>query len=327
MNLICITESELAQWVSRKNFDTLSARVITEQETVTRDIFSTSPYLKLDDARGRIVVNLKDTWKHTSHRIITTKNIDVVSIPLEAIAEIAPTMDQYAKRLEPYKLPIAKWSVEKIWDEWLINQAVSETYRATVFEINKIGCVDKETISNENLIKAIIEKSLRPNIVSDKESVLLGWEKVFEQRDDWIQALRIKGHLDSTRMLKASIEIINNGITNYSLNFDLQINEEERGWEFQDVTREALEYFSKHDSARIQLQTFATPPLFCIAAYLRLYDEIHNGNKDWRVVFNLLRFTKYSVNSFHADVLTIALLGSLKAEEIYSLGLRDLYML
>ena len=327
MNLICITESELAQWVSRKNFDTLSARVITEQETVTRDIFSTSPYLKLDDARGRIVVNLKDTWKHTSHRIITTKNIDVVSIPLEAIAEIAPTMDQYAKRLETYKLPIAKWSVEKIWDEWLINQAVSETYRATVFEINKIGCVDKETISNENLIKAIIEKSLRPNIVSDKESVLLGWEKVFEQRDDWIQALRIKGHLDSTRMLKASIEIINNGITNYSLNFDLQINEEERGWEFQDVTREALEYFSKHDSARIQLQTFATPPLFCIAAYLRLYDEIHNGNKDWRVVFNLLRFTKYSVNSFHADVLTIALLGSLKAEEIYSLGLRDLYML
>ena len=327
MNLICITESELAQWVSRKNFDTLSARVITEQETVTRDIFSTSPYLKLDDARGRIVVNLKDTWKHTSYRIITAKNIDVVSIPLDAIAEIAPTMDQYAKRLETYKLPIAKWSVEKIWDEWLINQAVSETYRATVFEINKIGCVDKETISNENLIKAIIEKSLRPNIASGKESVLLGWEKVFEQRDDWIQALRVKGHLDSTRMLKESIEIITDGITNHSLNFDFQINEEERGWEFQDVTREALEYFSKHDSARIHLQTFATPPLFCIAAYLRLYDEIHNGNKDWRVVFNLLRFTKYSISSLHADVLTIALLGSLKAEEIYSLGLRDLYML
>ena len=327
MNLICITESELAQWVSRKNFDTLSARVITEQETVTRDIFSTSPYLKLDDARGRIVVNLKDTWKHTSHRIITTKNIDVVSIPLDAIAEIAPTMNQYAKRLETYKLPIAKWSVEKIWDEWLINQAVSETYRATVFEINKIGCVEKETISNENLIKAIIEKSLRPNIASGKESVLLGWEKVFEQRDDLIQALRVKGHLDSTRMLKASIEIITDGITNHLLNFDFQINEEERGWEFQDVTREALEYFSKHDSAGIQLQNFATPPLFCMAAYLRLYDEIHNGNKDWRVVFNLLRFTKYSVSSFHADVLTIALIGSLKAEEIYSLGLRDLYML
>jgi hypothetical protein len=327
MNLICITESELAQWVSRKYFDTLSARVITEQENVTRDIFSTSPYLKLDDARGRIVVNLKDTWKHTSHRIITAKNIDVVSIPLDAIAEIAPTMDQYAKRLEIYKLPIAKWSIEMVWDEWLINQAVTETYRAAVTEINKIGCVDKETISNEKLIKAIIEKSIRPNIVSGKESVLLGWEKVFEKRDDWIQALRVKGHLDSTRMLKASIELINDGMKNHSLNFDLQINDEERGWEFQDVTSETLEYFSNHDSVSIDQETLREPPLFCIVAYLRLYDEIHNGNKDWRVVFNLLRFTKYSVSSLHADVLTIALLSSLKADEIYSLGLRDLYML
>jgi hypothetical protein len=327
MNLICITESELAQWVSRRNFDTLSARVLTEQESVTRDIFSTSPYLKLDDARGRIVVSLKEDWKHTSRKISTVKNVEVMSIPLGAIEEIAPTMDQYAKRLEIYKLPIAKWSIEKVWDEWLINQAVIETYRAAVTEINKIGCVDKETISNEKLIKAIIEKSIRPNIVSGKESVLLGWEKVFEKRDDWIQALRVKGHLDSTRMLKASIELINDGMKNHSLNFDLQINDEERGWEFQDVTAETLEYFSNHDSVSKDQETLTEPPLFCIVAYLRLYDEIHNGNKDWRVVFNLLRFTKYSVSSLHADVLTIALLSSLKADEIYSLGLRDLYML
>ena len=327
MNLICITESELAQWVSRKNFDTLSARVLIEQENITRDVFSTSPYLKLDDARGRIVVNLKDDWKHTSQKISTVENIDVITIPLDAIAEIAPTMDQYAKRLETYKLPIAKWSIEKVWDEWLINQAVSEAYRAAVTEINKIGCVDKETISNEKLIKAIIKKSLRPNMGSGEESVLMGWEKVFEQRDDWIQALRTHGHLDSTRMFKASIELLSNRISNHSLDFDFQVNDEERGWEFQDVTEETLEHFSNHDSARIKQENFTVPPLFCMAAYLRLYDEIHNGNKDWRVVFNLLRFTKYSVSSFHADVLTIALIGSLKAEEIYSLGLRDLYML
>ena len=327
MNLICITESELAQWVSRKNFDTLSARVLIEQENITRDVFSTSPYLKLDDARGRIVVNLKDDWKHTSQKISTVENIDVITIPLDAIAEIAPTMDQYAKRLETYKLPIAKWSIEKVWDEWLINQAVSEAYRAAVTEINKIGCVDKETISNEKLIKAIIKKSLRPNMGSGEESVLMGWEKVFEQRDDWIQALRTHGHLDSTRMFKASIELLSNRISNHSLDFDFQVNDEERGWEFQDVTEETLEHFSNHDSARIKEENFTVPPLFCMAAYLRLYDEIHNGNKDWRVVFNLLRFTKYSVSSFHADVLTIALIGSLKAEEIYSLGLRDLYML
>ena len=137
----------------------------------------------------------------------------------------------------------------------------------------------------------------------------------------------MKGHLDSTGMLKASIQVINDGITNHSVNFDLQISEEERGWEFQDVTAETLKHFSNLDAESIQLEAFTAPPLFCIAAYLRLYDEIHNGNKDWRVVFNLLRFTKYSVSSFHADVVTIALLSTLKAEEIYSLGLRDLYML
>ena len=60
MNLICITESELAQWVNRKHFDTLIARVLTEQTEVTSDIFSTAPFLKLDDARGRVLVNLKD---------------------------------------------------------------------------------------------------------------------------------------------------------------------------------------------------------------------------------------------------------------------------
>jgi hypothetical protein len=326
MNLICITESELVQWVSRRHFDTLSARVLTNQEGVNRDIFSTSPYLKLEDARGRIVVNLKDDWKHISSRVNTTLNIEVISIPLDAIEEIAPAMDQYAKRLEIYQLPIATWSVEKVWDEWLINQAVSETYRATVLEINRIGCIDKETVSNETLLKTLIEKSLRPNIISGDESVLMGWEKVLERRDDWIQALRVKGHLDNTSMLKASVEIINNDLFNHASIFDPQIADEERGWEFQDITPETLQQFSKHALENIQPETYATPPLFCMVAYLRLYDEIHNGDKNWRVVFNLLRFTKFSVNSLHADLLTISLLASLKAEEIYSLGLRDLYI-
>ena len=327
MNLICITESELAQWVSRKYFDTLSARLITEQESVTRDIFSTSPYLKLDDARGRIVVSLKEDWKHKSQQISTIRNIEVISIPLEVIFEIFPTMEQYVKRLEIYKLPIAKLSIEKIWDEWLINQAVSELHRAVVTEINKIGCVNKETISNEKLIKAIIEKSLRPNIVSGNESVLMGWEKVFEQRDDWIQTLRVKGHLNSTKMLESSIEIINDNINKNSLDCNIRVNDEERGWEFQDISTEMLQNFAKYDSANTELESFKAPPLFCIAVYLRLYDEIHNGNKEWRIIFNLLRFTKYAVNSLHADILSVALIGSLKTEEIYSLNLRDLYML
>ena len=146
MNLICITESELSQWVSRRHFDTLTARILTDREEVTLDIFWTAPYLKLDDARGRIIVNLKENWKALSPRVKTANDVDAMSIPLDAIQEIAPAMDQYSKRLGSYNLPIAKWSVEKIWDTWLISQAVKETYRAIAYEKSRIGCVDKEFI-------------------------------------------------------------------------------------------------------------------------------------------------------------------------------------
>jgi hypothetical protein len=317
MNLICITESELAQWVSRRNFDTLLARILTDQQEVTRDIFTTAPYLKLEDARGRIVVNLKENWRDKSSKIYTVQNIEVLSISIDAISEIVPTMDQYAKRLEIYKLPIATWSIERVWDEWLINQAVFEIYRATVLEVKKIGCVDKEVIDNETLIKALIKKSLRPNLNSGDISILMGWDKVFALREDWLHAIRVKGELDSTRMFNLSVELINNDLFNYSLVINSQLIEQERGWEFQDITMETIQLFSRYDLESIQSHNSILPPLFCIAAYLRLYDEIHNGNKNWRTIFNLLRFTKYSVNSLHADIMTIALIASLKTEEIY----------
>lgn len=326
MNLICITESELSQWISRRYFDTLIARVLTGQAEVTRDIFSTAPYLKIDDARGRIVVNLKDDWKKSSSKINSAQNIEIISIPLDAIAEIAPAMDQYANRLETYKLPIATWSVERVWDEWLINQAVTETFRALITEVGKIGFIDKKTINDQALIKDLIHKALRPNSSSQKDSVLMGWGKVLEHRDDWIQALRVNGHLENSSMLNASVEIFISDLCNQKIAFDRQLIDNERGWEFQDITPETLRRLSRIDSEIIKLHTLKIPPFFCMASYLRLYDEIQNGNKDWRVIFNLLRFTKYTVSSLHSDLLTILLIASLKVEEIYSLNLKELYL-
>jgi hypothetical protein len=325
MNLICITESELAQWASRRYLDTLSARVIASQDGITLDIFSTFPYLKLEDARGRVIVCLKDDWKELSSRINASPNIEIMSIPLGAIIEIIPTMDQYAEKLLPYKLPIARWSVERIWKGWLLNQAVSEVYRATVSEISKIGFVDNETINNEPLIRAMIKKSLQPNVSSVEESLLIGWDKVLENRDAWIQSLRVDGHLNNTGMLKASVKMVRESLFQEEELIEFRIADDERGWEIRDITEEILQQFLKHTSSRVALGVPAEPPLFCIASYLRLYDELHNGERDWRVIFNLLRFTKYSVNSLHADFLTIALVSSLKTEEIYSLRLRDLY--
>jgi hypothetical protein len=93
------------------------------------------------------------------------------------------------------------------------------------------------------------------------------------------------------------------------------------------LSRESSATFSSLDLEITKNQSSQYPPIFCVAAYLRLYDEIHNGNKDWRTFFNLIRFTKYSVNSIHSNITLFALIASLKTEEIYSLGLRDLYML
>jgi hypothetical protein len=127
-------------------------------------------------------------------------------------------------------------------------------------------------------------------------------------------------------MLKASAKKITEDIGYKSCDFNFLLADEDRGWNLQDITPEILKQFTDYDLENIQKSNLEAVPLFCIVTYLRLYDEIHNGNKDWRVVFNLLRFTKYSVSSIGADILTVALLATLKAEEIYSLGLQDLYM-
>ena len=110
----------------------------------------------------------------------------------------------------------------------------------------------------------------------------------------------------------------------FSLNFVFP--NEDRGWKIQDITIEILNQFKKFELENSNPSYQLAPPLFCIVSYLRLYDEIHYGDKDWRVVFNLLRFIKYSINAKHSDVLTVALLASLKADEIYELRMSDIYM-
>jgi hypothetical protein len=325
MNLICITESELAQWVSRRYFDGLKGRVIADCEAVTSDLFSTAPYLKLEDSRGRIVVNLQSDWLTLSTRVNTAQGIDVLSIPIEAVVEISPTMEQYSKRLASYQLPIAAWSAEQAWDKWLVDQAVMEVHRAIVNVAQKIGCFDKELLANSDLLDAIIRKTFRPASIADQDQLLKGWSSVFEQRDSLMQVLRYDGHLDSTSMLKASAEKICGALHNRTINLDFDLVKEERGWLISDVSPRILSELSDVDVQSLHTHNSSVPPLFCVSTYLRGYDEIHFGNKDWRTVFNLFRLAKYSVNSEHADILLVSLLASLKAEEIYSANLQSLY--
>jgi hypothetical protein len=324
MNLICISESELAQWVSRRHFDTLTTRVLINQEKITSDIFYTAPYMKLEDARGRVIVNLKDDWNIISSTINTSELINVISIPLEAILEITPTMDQYAKKLTSYQLPIAERSAEQMWDKWLVQHAIMETSRAISYLTKRVACIDPTILKNNTFVNAIIEKAMRPKAITENQYLLMGWSEVLEQRNTWLQALRENGNLDNTSMLKASAELVSNYYGKKALVFDFQLREDDRAWQAQDINAEILQNFINFDSKISRETTFTSPPLFCILTYLRLYDEIQNGSRSWKETFKILNLAKSLVISPHADILAVALLGALKAEDLYKIELNDL---
>jgi hypothetical protein len=322
MNLLCITESELAQWVSRKYLDTLATRVFENIEALAPVVFYGGPYLKQEDARGRIIVSLKDTWKNLNGAADNFQNTVVVSIPVDEIIEIAPSMDQHANKLAAtYRLPIAGWSAEKDWDTWLFNQAALEIKRAIASETGRAGCIEKDLLKNQALLAEIIKKSLRPARTITNAN-LEGWGIIFEKRDEWLQSLRVNGHLEHTSMFLASLVQVSTEISGRSQMFGFDLQSEDRDWNFEDINKQIIEELEKIDLDN----NLKNPPLFCVAAYLRLYDEMRNSNKNWRAIFNLFRFTKYSVSSHHADIMLVSLLSSLKAEEIYSTGISKIYM-
>lgn len=318
MNLICVTESELSQWVSRKYLDTLATRVFTGIDNLTPTVFYGGPYLKQEDARGRIIVNLKDTWRRLNITPDNFTQADIFSISVDEIIEIAPSMDGHANKLRTtYRLPIASWSAEKEWNSWLLGQATLEIRRAIIIESGRAGCIEKEVLNDLDLVTQIIRKSLRPELSTNDPNLIGCWGIIFEKRDAWIQSLRVNGHLEHTSMFLASVIEVSNEIFEESRTFDYKLPSEDRGWHFQDIPIEFMEELERFD-----LETnLKIPPLFCIAAYLRLYDEIQSGNKDWHTIFSLFRFTKYSVSSYHAEVMLISLLSCLKAEEIYAIGI------
>ena len=324
MNLICVTESELAQWISRKYLDTLVSRVFEEIPDLAPIVFYGGPYLKLEDARGRIIVNLKNTWKKRNTISENFLDVAVVSIPVDEIIEIAPSMDQHANKLATtYRLPIASWSAEKEWGKWLFMQATLEIRRAIISETGRAGCIGKKLLKNEDLLTKIIRSSLRPLATADCESLISNWEIIFEKRDEWIQSLRVNGHLEHTSMFLATLVLVTTEISGQGKNFNFDLKSEDRDWNFADINKQIIEELEKNDLNKDS----KIPPLFCVAAYLRLYDEIQNGKKNWRSIFNLFRFTKYSISSHHADIMLVSLLSALKAEEIYSTGIAEIYML
>jgi hypothetical protein len=210
-----------------------------------------------------------------------------------------------------------------IWDEWLFYQGRYERTVTITQEMNKLGFNSRATLENSSLITELIGKAIRPGSNSIPNSNLaIGWQILFEKRDQILNKLRFDGHSDRLSFLEASINeiVIINSINQSMPILNLGLEKRESGWLFTDLTPEIIKSIIEISGAEALDMKKSLSPLIG-AIYLRLYDELHYGEKNWKLCFNLLRFTKYSIDSNHADLLTISILASFSAEELREINL------
>ncbi len=149
---------------------------------------------------------------------------------------------------------------------------------------------------------------------------LLDWCRLLQHRDDILKKLRFDGHGDRSSFFQSSLqEYI---LRSYGIDDLLipTIPSSDVGWKFSDLNVAILSDISIAQK-EWNSKTCSSLPLLVAASYFRIFDEIFYGQSDWKIVFNLLRFLKYSVDSHQADLLTLAVLGSFSADEIRGLKL------
>ena len=323
LNLVCLSESELIQWQSRGSVHLAACRVIPSGVVKNAGLFALAPCSRLDDAKARIVVQLKNSWRDQSNAHPLFSDTSVLSLSLDLIEAIGPTLNQFGRRLESFDLPLAKWDVSNIWDDWLFSQGRYERVQVITQELRKLGFNSRRLLDQESFIAEFIGKAMRPNggfVFSRK--LPIGWCALFEQRDQILKKLRFEGHSDRLSFLQASVKelLAINSVNATEGNYQLISIERESGWVFKDLTADIVNSILNISGPEPLSMERTISPLIG-AIYLRLFDELHYGEKDWTLCFNLLRHTKYSIDSEHADLLMLCILGSLTAEELNRMNL------
>jgi hypothetical protein len=329
LNLLCISESELIQWQARGRIHLATCRVISSGESKNAALFALAPCLRLEDAKGRIVVQLKNSWCDHSSNHPAFINTPVLSLPWDLIEAVGPTLKQFERRLEPYGLPLADWDISLMWDEWLFCQGRHERAATIAHELKKLRFNSSLALEDDSLIIELIGKAIRPkDACTPNSNLAIGWQILFEKRDQILNKLRFDGHADRLSFLEASInEILCINSINQSMPIlKLGLENRESGWLFTDLTPEVIKLIIEISGEEaLDMENSLRPLLGAI--YLRLYDELHYGEKNWGLCFNLLRFAKYSINSNHADLLTFGILASFSAEELKEVNLVEKFNL
>ena len=320
LDLICVTESELLQWRSRGLMHVAADRVTSGLTNAS--LFALAPLLKIDDAKSRVIVNLGKNFGKSEALHPSFQNADVLSIFWSQIRSISPVIPQFKRRLEDFNLPIEEWDLTQLWDEWLVTQSCYERTEALRMVLGRLGFNSTEFVADALVLSAIVRTALRPGESTDPLPVPDGWRTLLQNRDGILKKLRFSGHCDRTSFLEASIsELVRiNGADPSGSVLEGFIEARESGWQFQDLSDQALQSLLKLSGASPFSMEEKVSLVFG-AIYLRLFDELFYGQKNWRLCFNLLRFAKYSLDSRQADFLTAFLAASFPSEELRGLDL------
>ena len=320
LDLVCVTESELLQWRSRGLMHVAADRVTSGLKNAS--LFALAPLLKIDDAKSRVIVNLGKDFSKSEALHPNFQNVGVLSIFWSQIRSISPVVPQFKRRLEEFYLPIEEWDLSQLWDEWLVTQSCYERTEALKMVLGRIGFNSTEFISDASVLSAIVRSVLRPSELTEPSSVPDGWRTLLQSRDGILKKLRFDGHSDRTSFLGASIAQlvpINGGDPSGS-GLERIVEARESGWRFQDLSGRVLEsIYELSGPAPFSMEEKVS--LVFGAIYLRLFDELFYGQKNWRLCFNLLRFAKYSLDSRQADLLTVFLAAAFPPEELRGLDL------
>lgn len=314
--IVCISESELLQWVARGRIHLLRERALgdsVQDKKSDISMFAACPALKLDDAKGRVWVSLSQEVLNGSRVHPYAQSKSILDLPITDITAIGSILPQYRRRLESIPLPISEETMEDEWNAWLITQGAYERYCEIENVFKKIGFRIADGLNIES-----VKMAMRPH--EDHDTALTNgseWKKLISHRDELLQKLRFEGHAGEKSFLKASVQYmlaLMSCDAHTAQDFDLAKNE--GTWSLEDVDLNLCRAMSEIDQA-----TNASLPIFVKAAYLRCFDDLHYGTKDWPSTFNLIRFVKYSISEQLGSELLFFLLSSTTTEEMISKNL------
>ena len=129
LHLLCITENELMQWRARGLMHIASGRVLprgTEKDT----LFALAPLGKLEDAKARIVVQLKDDWCAELSKHPKFGSLNVLSLDWRHVESLTSVLPQFGHRLEGYGVRIGDLDFSEQWEAWLLAQGSYERTKA-----------------------------------------------------------------------------------------------------------------------------------------------------------------------------------------------------